>query len=279
MQARSPGAGRTATQPGRSRYHVPNLERALVIMELLRQHPGGLTGAEIATGARLSKNCVYRITMTLLDHGYLVREEDSKRFSLSRKLLVLGYAAVGEENLVEKSLDVMRDLRNITKESVILGALMGDSGVSLEQVPGLHSFHFTVQPGTRLYTHTSAPGKALLAFLPEQEREALLERMTLTRYNVRTITRKDAFRAELGRVRERGYAVDNAEEFDGVHCIAAPILNQHDYPVATIWTTGPASRVPVEQFDAIGQQVKEHAQRIARRLGNGLLERVPPAKG
>ncbi|HEY3325284.1 MAG TPA: IclR family transcriptional regulator [Planctomycetota bacterium] len=259
------------TPAKRSRYHVPNLERALLILELLRQHPAGLTGAEIASALKLSKNSIFRITMTLLDHGYLLREEDNKRFALSRKLLILGYSAVGETNLIEKSLDVMRDLRNLTTESVILGALMGDTGVALEQVPGLHPFHFTVQPGTRLRPHTSAPGKALLAFLPADEREALIERLELPRFNSRTVTRKGAFRKELATARALGYAVDRAEEFDGVHCVAAPILDQHGYPAGSIWTTGPACRLPLERFDAIGKMVGEHAQRISRRLGYGVL--------
>ena len=256
----------------RGRYHIPNLVRALAVLECLGGRPAGLTGAEIAAALKLTKNSVFRITRTLLDHGYLLREEDTRRFVLSRKLLALGYAGVGEQNLVEKALDVMRSLRDATRETVILGTLVGDKGMALEQVPGLHPFHFSVDPGNRLHLHTSAPGKALLAFLPEAERGALLSRMALPRFNRRTITRKDALRREMERIRACGFSVDRAEEFEGVHCVAAPVLNQAGHPVAAIWTTGPSDRVPLRSFDAVGRLVREHARRISRRLGHGLLK-------
>ena len=73
---------KTPAKSARSRYHVPNLERALKIFELLRVHPQGLNGAEIAAGLGISKNAVFRITMTLLDHGYLTRSEDVKRLQV-----------------------------------------------------------------------------------------------------------------------------------------------------------------------------------------------------
>jgi DNA-binding IclR family transcriptional regulator len=263
---------KTPAKSARSRYHVPNLERALKIFELLRTHPQGLNGAEIAASLGISKNAVFRITMTLLDHGYLTRSEDVKRFALSRKLLVLGYAAIGDQNLMTKALDVMRELRDATTESVIIGTLMGDEGVSLEQVPGLHTFRFTVEPGTRLMLHVSAPGKVLLAFLPERERDAILSRLSLTRFNERTIVTKEQFKKELEHVRELGYGTDRAEQFSGVHCVGAPVLDQHGYPIAALWTTGPAERLPEERFEEIGRLVIKHARRISRRFGNGLVK-------
>ena len=244
-------------------------------MEHLGHHPAGLTGAEIAAGLKLSKNCVFRITMTLLDYGYLVREEDTKRYALSRKMLALGYTAVGEHSLVEKAIDIMRELRDRITETVIMGTLLGDEGIALEQAPGLQLFRFAVEPGTRLTLHASAPGKCLLAFLPDSEREPLLKRLTLTRFNARTITNRDKLRKALQHIRETGYAVDWAEEFEGVHCVAAPVLNQHNHPIATIWTTGPADRVPARRFPELGALVREYAQRISARFGNGLIPALP----
>ncbi|WP_372808232.1 helix-turn-helix domain-containing protein, partial [Pontiella sp.] len=71
-----------------SRYKVPNLERALVIMEHLLNFPQGLSVTELTEQLELSKNSVFRIAMTLLAHGYVVRDEQ-KRFSLSKKLLLM----------------------------------------------------------------------------------------------------------------------------------------------------------------------------------------------
>jgi DNA-binding IclR family transcriptional regulator len=253
------------------RYHVPNLDRALAILELLAQHPDGLSMIEIAGSLAFPNNSVYRITSTLFDHGYLHRDEHSKRFSLTRKLLALGYTALGEKNVIEMSIDIMRQLRDATKETVLLATLLSEAMVVMEQVPGTHPFKFMVDAGSRIDLHTSAPGKAMLAFLPETEREEILGRMKMTRFNDRTITQKNRFRKELKRAQAQGYAVDHGEQLEGVHCVGAPIFNEHSYPIATIWITGPSDRMPESSFEALGQQVLAHANRISQRFGYNLL--------
>jgi DNA-binding IclR family transcriptional regulator len=268
------GACRMRTRPARENgdadYHVPNLERALVILEFLAENPGAGV-SRIAEVLHLPKNSVFRICMSLLRHGYVLRDNATKAFHLSRKLLALGYAATNKHTVVENAIDVMRELRDLTKETVLLGTLLGTEGVVLEQVFGLHPFKFMVDAGTRFSLHTSAPGKALLAFLPEGERESVLKDLKLTRYTERTITTLPALRRELVEARTLGYALDRAEEIEGCHCVAAAVLDARNYPVASIWMTGPSNRLPLSSFPALGRQVKEHADRISSRLGSGTV--------
>jgi DNA-binding IclR family transcriptional regulator len=186
-------------------------------------------------------------------------------------MLSMAYSGTEEKSLIEHSLDVMRELRDQVKETVLISVISDDEGVILEQVPGLYSFRFVVEPGTRLTVHASSHGKAILAFLPESEREAILERLDLKRFTERTITTVAAMRKELATIRERGYAFDLAEEADGVHCASAPILNQHGVAVAALTTTGPAFRLDESSLDTVGQCVKAHADRISGRLGYGLV--------
>jgi len=253
------------------RYHVPNLDRALAILELLAKHHDGLSMVEIAGLLEFPNNSVYRITSTLCNHGYLNRDEHSKRFSLSRKLLALGFASLSEENIIEMSIDIMRQLRDATRETVLLATLLTESMVVLEQVPGSHPFKFMVDAGSRLHLHTSAPGKAVLAYLPESEREALLKNLKLPFFNDRTITKKTHFRRELTKVKAQGYALDFAEQMEGVHCVGAPVFNERGYPIAAIWITGPRERMPASSFETLGRQVEEHAHTISQRFGYNLL--------
>jgi len=253
------------------RYHVPNLERGMAIMEFLARHPDGLSMAEIAQSLELPENSVFRITMTLANLGYLLRDPKTKRFTLSRKLLALGYAAVSEHSLVEESLESMRSLRDATKETVLLNTMLDDDGVVLEQVSGIHPFRFAVDPGTRFHLHAGAPGKAMLAWLPDWELNAILGRLKLVRLTPYTITQKRAFRGELDKIRQCGYAIDAEECFEGVHCVAAPIFNQHGYPIAAIHLTGPQARLAAEDFPATGELVRRHADEISRRFGYNTL--------
>jgi DNA-binding IclR family transcriptional regulator len=250
-----------------NKYHVPNLERALQIMELLAQRPGGLGVTEISNLLNIPKNSAFRIAMTLYNFGYLNREDGMKSFTLSGKLLSLGYAAVSDQNLMEKSLDVMRELRDMVKETVLIGVVIEQRGVVLEQLPSLHSFKFWVDIGTTWNMHTAAPSKAILAFLPESEKIKICQSLIFKKFTSHTIPNLEKFYKVLEKVKINGYSTDAGEELEGMHCIAAPIFDRNNYPVAAIWITGPMERLPVSVFEDMGKVVKEFALRISFRLG------------
>jgi DNA-binding IclR family transcriptional regulator len=111
----------------------------------------------------------------------------------------------------------------------------------------------------------------MLAFLPPREREAIIGRMNFTRFNDRTIVIPEAFAAELNTVMETRYALDRGEQLSGIHCVAAPVLDRHGYPVAGVWTTGPADRIPAAVLPEIGKLFVSQVGRISERLGYGLL--------
>jgi DNA-binding IclR family transcriptional regulator len=250
-----------------SRYKVPNLERALVIMEHLVDCPQGQTVTELTDELGLSKNSVFRIAMTLLGHGYLVRDEQ-KRFCLSKKLLLMGCRSMGEHHVIEQSLDVMRLCRDEIMESVFIGTLIENEGVVIEQVLGTHPFKFSIDSGHRMPLHCSAPCKAMLAYLPEGERQRLLKGYRFKRFNENTIVTRKDFDRELEQVIASGYALDRAEQVHGAHCIGAPVFNQYGYPIASIWTTGPSDRLPKSQLPTLGKTIRRYADTISRRMGH-----------
>ncbi len=90
-----------------NQYHVPNLERALFLFELLAQNPKGFTLQELIKELKYSKSTLFRITTTLVNHNYLTRDIDTKKFQLSRKLLSIGFSSLREQSLIEKSLIFM----------------------------------------------------------------------------------------------------------------------------------------------------------------------------
>ncbi len=250
-----------------SKYHVPNLERALSVIELLAVHSAGLTLSEIVKILLLPKNSIFRITMTLLDNGYLSRDDDTKKFVLTRKLMAIGCKAVSEYSLVETAFGIMRQLRDVVRETVLIGTIARNELIVLEQAPGTHPFKFMLDIGSRIPLNAAAPAKAIMAYLPEKQLNDLLNVMDFTQFNQRTITTATGCRAELQEVRKLGYAIDRAEQLDGVHCIGAPVFDRYGYPVASIWTTGPSKRLPESIFAALGEQVREHADQISQRLG------------
>ena len=250
-----------------SRYRVPILDRALGVVELLGQHPEGLNVTEMSEGLGIPKNSAFRIAVTLQGNGYLDRLEPSKSYRLTSKFITFGATAVSETNLFEKSLGVMRELRDATRETVLVGTRIGSEGVVLDQVPGTHTFRFSVDPGVRFPLHTAAPGKAILAHLPQHERATVMAGMSFKRFTPNTITTPQELETELSKVRERGYAFDLSEEMEGQYCIGAPIFDAKNFPAASIWLTAPATRLLDSELDEVGRLVRSHAEIISTRLG------------
>jgi IclR family acetate operon transcriptional repressor len=257
---------------GSSSAEIPALARGMRVLELLADHPEGLNLVEIAAALDLPVNSTQRIALAFCELGYAQRDMGSKRFFLTSKLLSVGSRGLGESSLVERSLDVMRELRDTVRETVLLFLLSGDEVVLLEQVLSLHSFKFMVDPGTRWPLHTNAPGKALWAFMPESQRDGLLARSPFSPRTSRTITTSEAMRGELERVCELGYAVDIGEDAEGCNCAAAPVLDRHGYPLAAICVSGPANRLTEAALPQVGLLVKDHTARISQRFGH-----TPPA--
>lgn len=247
-------------------FQVPALERGLEILETLRHHSEGLGINEAARELDIPVNSAFRILNTLLQFGYVQRDAKSKKFTLSTKLFSIACDHASETTLIEAALPIMRELRNALKETVVISVLSGQQGIVLEQVPGLHPFRFVCDPGTRQATHASASTKAILAFLPADERDVVLNGLPMPRLTEHTITTRQAFLQELRQVKKDGYALDRAEALEGVFCVAAPIFDRQGHPVAAITVTGPGTRMHLELLPELGQKVQEHTRRISENL-------------
>ena len=248
-------------------YKVPNLERGLEIMELLADNPKGLSIQEIKNRLSLSQTTVFRITQSLLQKGYLARDEESKYFQLTRKLLTIGFRAINEHDLLEIALPWMRKLRDEVKETVFLGILGDTEGVFIEQALGTYPFKFMLTPGNCFPLHCSAPGKSMMAFLPEQDRASLLKKISLKSYNENTITTKRKFQEELDQVKKLGYAIDREEQLKGVVCVGAPVFDYQGIPKTAIWISGPTERMNESVWHEQGELVKSYADKISQEMG------------
>lgn len=245
---------------------VPALERGLDVLEALNETARGLGISELAARLNLNKNAVFRITHTLTARGYLERDPESKRFRLSSKLLTIGHPRAADVSLVEVALPAMRALRDETRETVQVGFRVGDAGMIIEQVSGLHALRIAVDVGLQFPLHSNAPGKVLLAFQSPEEVAATIERLPLRRYTSRTIVDPVELQRECDSVRKLGYAADYAEADEGIHCVAAPIFDPEARLTAAVWISAPSRRMPKGLFSRMGKQVIQ----CAAVIGEGL---------
>lgn len=249
------------------RYSAPGLERGLAILEYLALHPGGKGQVEIAQALKCPVTSVFRITLALEKTGYLERDPETKVFRHTQKMLMLGQQALSESDLIGCALPFMRELRDELGDTVLIGVLNGTEIIVLEQAMGSHLFRFSVNAGHRIRAYCSAPGKAIIAYLPEIQRERVIAQTEFVRFNANTIATPEAFRKELLKAGKLGYAVDNGEEYAGIYCVGAPVFDRAGYPLASLWVTGPGNRVKPQMIPEIGLKIKDGAARISRRLG------------
>lgn len=245
-------------------YLVPALERGMRILELLAGHPDGLATTDMEE-LGLPATSLYRMLVTLSELGYIIRD-GSDRYRLGRKLLALAYRSIDESSLIETALGPMRDLRDRTGETVMLGVLYGDEGVVIESVKSNRAVCVSVRIGHHYPLHTAAPAKAMLAFLPEPERRAILGRLVYTRFTETTLSGAKELEHELAGIRETGIAYDLGEELRELRCAGSPVLNAKGYPVAAVWIGGPESRLDQSTLRQYGAMVRSTAERIQQKI-------------
>ena len=253
-----------------SGFSTPSLDRAFAVLQCLGGNPHGLTLSEIAAQLQLSVNFVYRVTQSLVSHGYLVRDAE-KRFSIGSAMLKLCQPVIDDVPLTEAALPAMRWLSDQTSEAAHLGILSGSEGIVLERVIGRAMIKFYVERGTRFPLHTSGPGKVMLAFTPEAQRDDIIAGMKFERFQPWTISNRKDFLQCLDQVRNTGFATDVGEHLEGHHCLAAPIFDAEGNAIASLWITGPSQRLSEERMLKLAAVVKKAGTMATAALRGGAL--------
>ena len=204
---------------------VQALARGLGIMRALRDR-GPSTLTEIAAKVNMDKSTVLRLLNTLSAQGFVERDPDRPSYRLGMDLISYGRRVTHDLQLRRVALPYLIRLQQISKERVGL-AVLDSRRVMLVTVEVLESRDF---PGVGLpagvirpFLHSTAQGKAMLAYLPERELEQIHKTIGFPRQTANTITTLEALREELHRTRERGYAFDNCENYDARCCVCAAI--------------------------------------------------------
>lgn len=250
-----------------NKYNIPILEKGMEVIELIAQHPKGLTIQEMVNLMAHSKTSIYRIVCSFEEMGYLHKNTQSNSFLITRKLFKIGLSSLGTTTIIEHSYDPMRRLRDKLRETVVLGTLMETKIVILEQVIGSHHFSFILKPGMGVCLHASAPGKVFMANIDDGERDEILSEIEFTRFTDNTILNTVDYLKELKNVKACGYGLDRGEELSGVRCIGAPIFNQAGKVAASVWISGPAERLSDEAIVEYSNEVVDCAKEISKKMG------------
>jgi DNA-binding IclR family transcriptional regulator len=251
-----------------SNYLVPILGSALKILDVFYEAESDLTLHEISAKAKVGKTSAFRILYTLDKFGYVEKDQASGKYHLGFGIISAARKTLASGNLVQVARPHLKKLRDEFDETTNLATLLKDEIVYLEIFESFHSFRMTDTVGSRISWHSTALGKSIAAFLPEERVRAILKQSSLKRLTPNTISSVREYMRILAKIREQGYSVDNEESELGATCLAVPIFDSERAVMGAVSVSGPSPRIQDKQAK-ISTALKSVSVAISRSLSNG----------
>ena len=226
---------------------IQSLEKGLKVITVFDSNNEELTLTDVAKKVGLTRANARRILLTLEYLGY-VKSRDNKMFSLTAKVLSLGYSFLSSLSFRELAQPYMQQLAAEVQESCSMSVLEDKQIVYIARVHTKRIMTIALGIGTRLPLHATSMGKVLLASKNEQERNTILADCNFESYTDKTITDRNVFLEELQKVCTQGWAMADQELELGVRSIACPIRDSNGETVAALNISGHAGRVSLEEM-------------------------------
>lgn len=235
------------------------VERALDVLMCFTNQTPELTMTQISDLIGINKSTVHRLLATLEGKRFVERDAVTGFYKPGIRLLQMAFLTMENNDLRRLAAPFLHNLCNQFRENVNLSILDGADVVYVDAIESSQRVKLAAAPGQRLPAFCTASGKAILAFLPEENIKHILER-GMPGYTQNTLTSPELFFENIRQVRELGFAISIQEFEDGINAIAAPICNQ---PIASISIAGPAYRLTRERMLEIGPDLLVTAKNIA----------------
>jgi DNA-binding IclR family transcriptional regulator len=248
---------------------VGTLSRGLHLLSCVAKAGGHIGLTKLAQTAGLNLGTAHRLASKLVELGYLERDEKNE-FSLGLNVLDLGFSYLASLDIRTQAMPELQRLRTDLDCAVSLCVLDGTDIVYVERLESS-----SLQPsiravvGSRLPVHSTAIGKAILAFLPPAQQHAIVERMKFEGYTRQTVRSRSDFEADLQTTKRRGYALSDQEHFEGYRAVAAPIFDKSGHVIAAIVAGAVLGRFSNlrDLREVVAPRVIQAGHGISRRLG------------
>ncbi|WP_226482851.1 IclR family transcriptional regulator [Natrinema amylolyticum] len=228
----------------KAKHPVKATETTLQIIDLLQEiNKAGVT--ELATKLDLAPSAVHNHLSTLQEHRYVVK--DGSKYRLGLRFLELGGYTRHRMELYNTAKPELKPLAKETGEKTNLMVEEHGLGIYIYRSMGNEAIQIDTYTGESAYLHNTALGKAILAHLPKERVQEIVDRHGLPSATERTITDVDELFEALAEIRDRGFAFDDEERINGLRCVAVPLLDDEE-AIGAISVTGPRSRMTDERF-------------------------------
>ncbi len=246
---------------------VKSVDRALEVLTILCNGDGEMSLAELSEWVGLHKSTAHRLLQSLMNYRLVSQDPDTRRYKAGLGIFGLAHQVLSKIELRSQALPELKELSHRLNETVHLAVLENDEMVYIDKEETQRTIRMYSAVGKRGPLHCTGVGKVLLAYLPGEKLERIIDQKGLHRYTDKTITSLPKLREHLAMIRERGYAIDDTEHESEIRCVACPIRSHSGEVAAAISLTAPASRMTREGIEKLAPLVKEYADRISQKMG------------
>lgn len=242
------------------------IDRAFTILELLRQHPNGMTLNQLTKEMEIPKTSTFDIVQSLLERGMIDKiDEELKKYAIGLGLFELGNSYLTNKSISNISDKYLKDLSEVLNMTSFIGVLNGSEVVYIKKYEPEVNVKTSCVVGSRAPIYRTSLGKALVAFSSEYVQEAVIAQMDYKKVTEHTLLSEEALRQDLKETLYRGYSIDNNENEEGIFCVGAPIFDHTNNVVASLSVSGLYNGNRDVDFES--KKVKETAFKISKELG------------
>ena len=273
-----PGPGAKTRARSGDRHSIQSVDRALYLLETIAEAGGEATLTDLANRTGLNISTCHHLLATLIQRGFAAKVPGRRLYALGARMIHLGHACL-QVDLPRRAQPYLEAVNEATGETVHLAALQGDSVITLSVREAQHAVRVgTGKLGKLEGPHATSVGKAILAWLPEEEIVRILAG-SMKRFTDKTITDLPMLLESLRIVRRNGYAIDREEFLPGVICVGAAIRDQAGTVIGAISASTPTMRASEEHIALMRDEITAAARGLSAEFGepNSQLNARPQA--
>jgi DNA-binding IclR family transcriptional regulator len=244
---------------------VPAVDKCFAILDLLAQSNEPMGISDISGRLGLNKSTVFNIGHTLTDLNILENQGDGK-FVFGTRFYILANMASKRSALIQVAHPYLETINEKTKLTAFLGLRSDRRAMLIDKVDSAYGVKVSAEIGMQMPVLAGAGIKAMLAQLPDEEIDEILERTELKRYTPFSIVDKAAYKGEIIGVREQGIAYDREEYIEGMVAFAIPIKAYGRDVQAAIWAVGLTRHVSDSSISELRELLKGISEQIHYRL-------------
>ena len=246
---------------------MQSVDRIVTILSLLSNAGKGMGITELYASCDLPKSTLHRALNSLMKHGFVLQDPESKKYRLGPAVLRLGASFLMQNDLRRYARSYLEELGSELNETVYLTVLQDESAICVDTFGASRNLNYFVHIGREMPFNTTAAAKVILAYQPEELIKKIIYSRKLAKLTEKSIVDPDFLFKHLMDIRQQGYGVCEEEMEEGVTAIAAPVWNMSGQVMASVAVIGPSVRLQGEAQKHIIEKIKRVAEKISLELG------------